>query len=380
VRLATLVGAPAAVFAALLCVPIAAGVWLVTSLADAVGTLLMWCLPRPRNRPTLPRDTAAASIMILNWNGRPLLERLLPSVREAVARHGGKHEVIVVDNGSTDDSIAWTARHFPEVKLVCHPQNEKFVRGYNLALDAATRDIVLLLNNDMVVDHDFLGPLLDGLRDADVFATSARITVEGGHDASVETGLTRGRWSFGLLKLRHEQPPQPRYPTPCLWAGGGSSAIDRRAFAAMGGFDDLYAPFYVEDVGASYDAWRRGYRVLWCPDAHVLHARSATVRTGVPPFRVARIKRRNELLFAWRSVTSPVLTAAHCLLLPVNLVRRASWPDRAPLARGAAIELAALLSALPRLPRALWRREIGRRHYVRSDREVLRLTSGSWDQ
>ena len=74
--------------------------------------LLLGNLLTPRRRavaqPLAPRDTSAASLMILNWNGRDFLARLLPSVDAAISAHGGAHEVIVIDNGSTDDSVAWT--------------------------------------------------------------------------------------------------------------------------------------------------------------------------------------------------------------------------------------------------------------------------------
>src|SRR5262245_11240472 len=93
--------------------------------------LLWWprAPARRRPQPLLPRQVGAASIVTVTWNGRHFLEVLLPSLRAEVARDGGDHEVIVVDNGSRDGTVEWLARAHPWVKVVALPENRYFVRG-----------------------------------------------------------------------------------------------------------------------------------------------------------------------------------------------------------------------------------------------------------
>lgn len=326
-----------------------------------------------RDPATEPRRTDAASIMILNWNGRELLQRMLPAVRAAVARHGGDHEVIVIDNGSDDDSVDFVNREFPEVVVLRHPENRMFVRGYNDAFEAAGKDILVLLNNDMLVHEDFLAPLLEGFEDPATFAVSSQIFLSDPDARRVETGLTGGSVRGGVLKLRHDEVSEHvEGRIPVLWAGGGSSAFDRRRLLALGGFDPLYDPFYFEDTGLSYEAWKRGWNVLFAPASKVIHehqASSARLSAGF----VARVKRRNQHLFGWRHLTATRHAISTSLLLPFNVPRLALTTGGGTLWSRAMIEAGALLMTLPRLPAVLRARVRNGRLATRSDDEVFEL-------
>jgi GT2 family glycosyltransferase/glycosyltransferase involved in cell wall biosynthesis len=331
--------------------------------------------PRRRVRVVLPpRDASAASIMVLNWNGRAFLERLLPTLDAAVAVHGGAHEVIVVDNGSQDDSVAWLRAHFPHVRIVQHARNEKFVHGYNLALPAATKDIVVVLNNDMVVDRDFLAPLLDAMAaHPQAFAVAARIEMQDQALAGMETGRTGGAWSCGLFKVMHQTLPEDADGVwPCLWAGGGAAAIDRRALVAQGGFETLFAPYYFEDTSLGYQAWKRGQFVLLAPRAVVVHAHRGS-SAHLRPAHLERVLARNGYLFAWRSFDDAGRTCAVAAALPLTAARAALRAGLRGAARRSAIELAALGSAFAHLPAVLRARAATRRTAARTDREVLAL-------
>ncbi len=367
--LRALLGAVAVLLLGLLLLPV--------GLLVGVSLLLLDAMVRRGRRQAaalLPRDTAAASVMILNWNGRAFLERLLPSLDAAIATHGGAHEVIVIDNGSTDDSVAWVRAHFPHVRLVQHARNEKFVRGYNLALAAASKDVVILLNNDMVVDRQFLRPLLDGLAThPQAFAVSAQIVMQDPDKAGIETGRTAGYWSGGMFKLAHLPLPEDATGTwPCLWPGGGSCAVDRRALVAAGGFEVLYDPYYFEDASLGYQAWKRGLSVLLAPQAKVEHRHRGS-SSRLRPRHLERVQRRNAHLFVWRSFDDLGLTIAATCALPLTGVRMALRGGFGNAALGALTEALAIGSALLRLPQALRARAAMRRAAVRTDREVLAL-------
>ena len=346
---------------ALLSLPL---IWLygfgVAGLALVLDLLALPFIGRRQPPADLPLASRDASVIILNWNGEGYLRELLPSVKVAVERAAGDHEVIVVDNGSTDGSGDLVRQDHPWVRLVCLPRNLFFIGGNRAGVQAATRDILVFLNNDMRVEPEFLVELLAPFGPPDLFAVTARIEIEGG---SEETGRTRG--CFGRSQLYHVKTERGGDLIPVLWAGGGSSAFDRAKYLELGGFEDLYSPCYVEDVSLCYQAWRRGWRSLHAPGSVVHHLRRGTSERLLGGAGLERLQYRNRELFFWRSVTDPTLLLARAFHLPWDLMKGARMADF-PL------RWAALANVLLRLPRALLARERGRPRYRLSDREVLR--------
>ncbi len=317
----------------------------------------------PRDDPPRTRN---ASIVVLNWNGIGFLRDLLPSLRVAVDKCPGDHEVIVVDNGSTDGSADFVAREHPWTKVVRVPENRFFIRGNRAGVEQATRDILVFLNNDMRVEEDFLVALLAPFGKGDLFAVSSRIEMEG-HRA--ETGVARCFVRRGELRLL-QVPGQPAAATPVMWAGGGSSAFDRRKYDAIGGFEDLYEPCYVEDVSLSWQAWRRGWRCVYAHDSVVHHAHRGTSSRVFSRARLERLNWRNTELFFVRGVTDPRLVLTHGLWFGWNLRKRSRM-----LSLSVADGVLATLAALPRLPAAIAARQASRRSYRRTVASVLREIS-----
>ena len=249
----------------------------VSALALAITDLLWKLFGRPQ---TVPNDGAAragaASVVIPNWNGKDLLAKYLPSVVTALAGNPA-NEIVVVDNGSTDGSAEFVRAAFPDVKLVALDRNLGFGGGSNAGFRAASNDIVVLLNSDMRVAEDFLPPLLEGFADPQVFAVSCQIFFSDPAKLREETGLTQGWWQDGGLRVRHRIDPAVDCLYPCFYGGGGSCAFDRRKFLAIGGFDALLAPFYLEDTDVGYLAWKRGWKVLYQPRSVVYHEHRGTI-------------------------------------------------------------------------------------------------------
>jgi GT2 family glycosyltransferase len=347
-------------------------VWLLVLLFAAVVLLLdLLCTPFVRLLREVPADqppaSRNASIVVLNWNGLHYLKDLMPSLQVAVARCPGDHEVIVVDNGSDDGSAEWLAQQHGWAKLVRLPENRFFIRGNAAGSAVATRDILVFLNNDMRVEPDWLVELLRPFGAPDLFAVASRIEMVGNR---TETGLARGFLRHG--ELRFVQPPGgPGADQPVLWAGGGSSAFDRRKHDAIGGFEALYEPCYVEDVSLSYQAWKRGWRAVYAHDSVVHHAHRGTSSRVFGRERLERLNWRNRELFFVRSITDPGLVLQHALWWPWN-VRKHARLLGIPLAHG----ILAALAAVPRLGHALVERQRSRRCHRRSDRVVLRESSG----
>jgi O-antigen biosynthesis protein len=274
---------------------------LIAAMGLAVTDLFArWAPRRKLNQDTRP-VTSAATIVIPNWNGRDLLEKYLPSVVAAAERVPGS-EVIVVDNGSSDGSASFIDERFPQIRVVALETNLGFGGGSNAGFSAARHDVVVLLNSDMRVEPDFLQPLLDGFTDERVFSVACQIFFSDSNKIREETGLTEFWWERGSLRVRHRTEPEIRELYPCAYGGGGSCAFDRRKFLELGGFDELLAPFYLEDTDLGYLAWKRGWKNLYQPASVVFHEHRGTIGRRFSEAYIQGVLKKNFLLFAWKNI------------------------------------------------------------------------------
>jgi GT2 family glycosyltransferase len=324
--------------------------------------------PSGRGRPEGPGEgRRIATIIIVTWDGKHLLEECLPAVLEAVRSEGGDHEILVVDNGSVDGSVEFVRDQFPQVRVLALDRNYGFTGGNNRGVREARTDIVVFLNNDMVVDRSFLKPLLSGFQDPSVFAVTSQIFLSDTTRRREETGKTRARFSRGFFELWHDDidPLEESLLTiPVFWAGGGSCAFDRNKYLAIGGLDPLYHPFYVEDTDLSYQAWKRGWKCLLAPASRVVHKHRGTSRPKFGNEFVDNTIRKNQYLFIWKNVTDLSMILEHMANLP-------RIHGRAMLQRGPFFEIQAFVRAVRQLPEALWKRLSNLSQYCISDAEVL---------
>lgn len=288
-------GFPLFVLSPLLC--------LVSFLALVVSDLLFFVFGKKRKPQDTRPDTTAATVVIPNWNGRDLLEKFIPSVVAALEGNP-RNELIVVDNGSSDDSVAFLKSTFPTVKVLALPKNLGFGGGSNAGFRAAKNDIVVLLNSDMRVAPDFLAPLLEGFEDEKVFAVSCQIFFPDPNKIREETGLTQAWWDGGKFGVRHRIDEQVTERFPCFYAGGGSSAYDKRKFFDLGGFDHLLKPFYLEDTDLGMQAWKRGWKIYYQPRSHVWHEHRGTIGRTHKQDYIQTIVQKNFLLFLWKNTHS----------------------------------------------------------------------------
>lgn len=340
-------------------------------LAEFGARLLRRVAKRPA--PMASRiDATRCSIVIVSWEGRDLLSESLPALLKAVKFQGGNHEIIVVDNGSTDGTEEYLKDHYPQVRVIRNPVNEYFAGGNNLGVAAAKNDILVLLNNDMIVHEDFLVPLLAGFRSPDIFAVASQVFLADPSKRREETGKARASFNGCDLDWRHETvlpSDEEQQYVPVFWGHGGAVAVDRHKFQWLGGFDRLYDPFYVEDADLSYCAWKVGWRCLMAVQSKVIHKhRTSTSRFGKQ--FISQIVRRNQYLFLWKNFADFGKLLAHFARSPRVLVRRAGIPGI-----GIRVEMLAFLGAAERLPAVLRQKLRLARSVVRSDQEILEITN-----
>ena len=215
------------------------------------------------------------TVIVLNYNGA----RWIPGCMNALASQVGapSFETVVVDNGSSDESIALTRNSYPTAKLVEAGTNLGFAGGNNTGARVATGEWLAFLNNDTVVDPAWLARLWDAARAHPDFALiTSRIVFL--HDPSTIDSAGDGYLRAGAAYKHGHGAPAASFAASheVFGACGAAFMIRREAFEALGGFDERFFAVY-EDVDLSYRARLRGYRCQYVPDAVVRHHGSATI-------------------------------------------------------------------------------------------------------
>jgi GT2 family glycosyltransferase len=303
----------------------------------------------------------SVSVVIPTFNGRDLLLANLPPLLEALEEARTAWEILVVDDASSDDTVPMLRRLFPEVVVLENPVNMGFGETVNRGFFAARNDIVLALNNDVTVERDLFTKTLPRFRDESVFAVTP----------SVLDPVTRRQQAIhklrpGICWYRDTSLPEPPPDDeiPLFFASGGSSLYHRRKIVALGGFSTLYAPFYVEDVDLSYQAWKRGWKSVMAPEATVWHPVNSTIRRYHRRRKIKYLIGRNKHLFLWANVTDTWLVLRYFLCLAPSLV----WD----LLSFRKYKLVGMFLALARISEAMRERRARRPHAARSDREIIR--------
>ena len=317
-----------------------------------------------------PRLGQPVSVIIPTWNGRSLLDMSLPPLRAALAAYAGGGEIIVVDNGSEDDTCAYLAAEFPEVRVLPLPTNEGFAGATNRGVREARHATVIPLNNDMVVEPDFVAPLLEALDDQpDAFGVSCQIDFIDKSKPRWETGKVHARWSAGTITLFHLDHYEQDLRYPVFFAGGGASAYDRAKFLALGGFDEaVFSPVYIEDVDLGYRAWKRGWPSIFEPRSVVHHKHRGTTRRLWSEGTIRSFFVKNLAALVWKNVGDWRLLARH--LAGVTLL-----PGRVFLEMGGAAAFATWRGLIRQSPTVLRARaREGRTPRVVDDATIFKIS------
>jgi GT2 family glycosyltransferase len=265
--------------------------------------------------------TEAVSIAIANWNGIAHVARCLDAV---FAQTHHPAEVVVVDNGSTDGSREVIRRRFPQVVLVERPANEGFARGYNLAIEHTHSPYVLVLNNDVFLDQDFLRQALKAIQTAaDIGCVAARIhEADTGRIANVGIYLRRR-----LAVVGSPNASRPEY----VFGGSGSALFCRRDMledVRISGeyFDEAFFANW-EDVDLCWRAQLRGWRCLYAPGVVAHHVGSASQGGRVRTVEKGAFFQRHIWKNRYLTVTKNAPPAALLSLLPwLALAELLTWP------------------------------------------------------
>lgn len=242
-----------------------------------------------------------ATVIIPNLNGMRYLEDCLSSLRKQTCQD---FQTILVDNGSSDESVAFVQEKFPEVKIHRFSSNTGFCHGVNTGIRLSDTPYVILLNNDTVCDEHFVEALLRGIKSRpDCFSCQARLLqmknpefLDDGGDYYCALG-----WAFAEGKGR----PAADYAREkkIFAACGGAAIYRKRLLAQIGLFDEKHFA-YLEDIDIGYRAKIAGYENWYIPSAVVYHAGSGTSGSAYNEFKV-RHASRNSIYLIYKNM--PVL-------------------------------------------------------------------------
>lgn len=246
------------------------------------------------------------AVVILNWNGSAMMRRFLPSV---IAGCAGEGEVIVADNGSTDDSLEMLRTQFPEVRILPLDRNYGFAEGYNQAFRRLEGyEYLLLLNSDVECTDGWLRPLREYM-DAhpDVAACQPKVRAEwdrarleyagacGGYIDRDGYPFCRGR----IFSVAEEDRGQYDAVADCFWATGAALMVRAKDWAAVGGLDGRFFA-HNEEIDFCWRLRSRGRRVVCVPQSVVYHVGGGTLPKDNP--RKTYLNFRNNLTMLYKNL------------------------------------------------------------------------------
>jgi GT2 family glycosyltransferase len=267
-------------------------------------------------------DPTPISIVVPNFNGEGIVAASLNAVVRAGEVYPGKCEVILVDDASTDRSIEIVAAMMADIRIVRHKVNRGFSEAVHSGISAASHEAIVLLNSDVHPDGEFIAPLISALDDPSVFAASPLIADGTGNPMFVS--WTRYRIVRGKLKAKPwslddaEERCAHGLSLKGLYASGGSMAFRKEKFHRLGGFLDIYKPFYSEDLDLGTRAWMQGWKTVFVPESRVLHMSTGTIKRFYSARRVRTTRIRNRLVFLSLYAAPGKLFLSY---LPWNLLR-----------------------------------------------------------
>ena len=241
------------------------------------------------------------AVVILNYNGEKLLQQFLPSV----IQYSSEAEIIVADNNSTDRSISFLQQTFPQIRIIQLDKNYGFCGGYNRALKEVVADYYVLLNSDIEVTSQWLGPMISLLdHDPTVAAVQPKVLsyhnknkfehagAAGGFIDVLGYPFCRGR----IFDYVEEDQGQYNDQREVFWATGACLMIRSEVFKKFGGFDeDFFA--HMEEIDLCWKLQRTGQKVFYCGKSTIYHVGAGTLSYRNPRKVFLNFRNGLSLLF-----------------------------------------------------------------------------------
>ncbi len=258
------------------------------------------------------------AIIILNWNGKQLLEQFLPAMIRCTANDA---KIYVADNASTDDSIQFVKTNYPEVKIIKNTSNGGYAKGYNDALQYIKADIYALVNSDIEVTENWLEPVIQEFKnDKQTAVIQPKILDFKNKNKFEYAGAAGGYLDFfgypycrgRLFSTLEEDTEQYNDTTDIFWASGACFFIRSTVFHELKGFDEDYFA-HQEEIDLCWRIQNKGYSIKYVSQSIVFHVGGATLKESNP--RKTFLNFRNSLSSILKNTPNPFFIILSRLLL-----------------------------------------------------------------
>ena len=251
----------------------------------------------------MAQDTA---VVILNWNGKRLMEEFLPSV--ATLSQGA--DVIVADNGSTDGSVEWLKENYPLIRVLAFKENHGFAGGYNLAIKTLEEyKYIVLLNSDVEVTENWIAPLKEYIyANPDVAACQPKLKSYTNKEMFEYAGAAGGfidKYGYPFCRGRvfdTTEKDSGQYdgtPKDIFWATGAALMVERESYLAVGGLDPEFFA-HMEEIDLCWRLHLQGKRVVVVSESVAYHLGGGTLAAGNP--RKTYLNFRNNLFMLYKNL------------------------------------------------------------------------------
>ncbi len=235
------------------------------------------------------------SVIIPNFNGKKLLEEYLPYTIRAMEKASVDYEIIVVDDSSKDDSIIFLEKNYPGVRVIINPANKGFSYACNRGMYAAKKELLFFLNSDVMLDEHYFEGLWKYFEKEDTFGVMGKILEMNSEKIEVAArSLNHIGFKFKTNKLFYQRGGKEYTPTAFL--SGANALIDAEKIRTLGGFDEIFSPYYSEDLDLGLRAWRVGWKCYYDHSSTCYHRGSYTTKTQCKKTQVKQIYFRNRFV------------------------------------------------------------------------------------
>ncbi|HEV7621931.1 MAG TPA: glycosyltransferase family 2 protein [Flavisolibacter sp.] len=224
----------------------------------------------------------SVAIVILNWNGKQFLEKFLPYVFNT---DYANYKVVVADNASTDDSVAFLQHSYRQVELIILPENYGFAGGYNKALAHVKADYYVLLNSDVEVTPGWLRPIIDLLEESEINAACQPKLLAYDNRDCFEYAGAAGGWLdlYGypfargrVFNICERDFGQYDSTEEIFWASGAALVIKSKVYHELNGFDQYFFA-HQEEIDLCWRIKTKGYKIFCCVQSVVYHVGGGTL-------------------------------------------------------------------------------------------------------
>lgn len=246
----------------------------------------------------------SVGIGILNWNGKKFLETLLPELNNLTYSN---YIVYVIDNTSSDDSLAYIREFHPAVKIIALDHNYGFAGGYNRGFSFMQEDYYLMLNSDVKVPPGLIEPLLHMMeKDSSIAVCQPKLLALLNPQMLEHGGAAGGMIDFlgypfcrgRLFDTCEEDLGQYNTPVEIFWASGAGCMIRKEAYWKVNGMYEFFF-MHSEEIDMCWQLIAKGYKIMYCPDSYLYHLGGGTLAYQSP--RKTYLNFRNNIIMCFRN-------------------------------------------------------------------------------